>query len=80
MDSKVMILDDEPYNVMVVRKYLRDAGYSNLLALTDSSEALETIAREKPSLLLLDIVMPRQAGWTSFGPFDWMNKRGVSRC
>ena len=33
MDSRVMILDDEPYNVMIVRKYLRDEGYSNLLTL-----------------------------------------------
>ncbi|MGO9112932.1 MAG: HD domain-containing phosphohydrolase [Thermoguttaceae bacterium] len=62
MDSAVMILDDEPYNVMVVRKYLRDAGYSNLLSLTDSSEALKTIAEEKPKLLLLDIMMPKVSG------------------
>ena len=41
MDSTIMILDDEPYNVMVVRKYLRDVGYSNLLEFTDSSEALQ---------------------------------------
>jgi putative two-component system response regulator len=62
MDSTIMILDDEPYNVMVVRKYLRDVGYSNLLTLTDSSEALNTIAREEPSLLLLDIMMPQVSG------------------
>ena len=62
MESKIMILDDEPYNVMVVRKYLRDVGYSNLLTLTDSAEALKIIAREKPSLLLLDIMMPKVSG------------------
>ncbi len=62
MDSRVMILDDEPYNVMIVRKYLRDEGYSNLLTLTDSTAAMETIALEKPSLLLLDILMPKVSG------------------
>ena len=42
-----MVLDDEPYNVMVVRKYLRDVGYSNLLECTDSSAAMNIIAAEK---------------------------------
>jgi len=62
MDSTIMVLDDEPFNVMVVRKYLRDAGYSSLLECTDSSEAMRTIARNKPSLLLLDIMMPKVSG------------------
>jgi putative two-component system response regulator len=62
LDSTILILDDEPYNVMVVRKYLRDAGYTNLLALTDSTEALNVIAEKNPSLLLLDIMMPKVNG------------------
>ena len=62
LDSAIMILDDEPYNVMVVRKYLRDVGYTNLLECTDSSEALQIIAQKKPSLLLLDIMMPKVSG------------------
>jgi len=62
MDSAIMILDDEPYNVMVVRKYLRDAGYSNLLECTDSAEALNIISDKQPRLLLLDIMMPKLSG------------------
>ncbi len=62
LDSTVMILDDEPYNVMVVRKYLRGAGYSHLLECTDSSAALQIISEKKPSLLLLDIMMPKVSG------------------
>jgi putative two-component system response regulator len=62
MDSPIMILDDEPYNVMVVRKYLRDVGYTNLLESTDSTEALKIITQKKPSLLLLDIMMPKVSG------------------
>jgi putative two-component system response regulator len=62
LESKILILDDEPYNVMVVRKYLRDVGYKNLMTLTDSTEALATIAREEPALLLLDVMMPHVSG------------------
>jgi putative two-component system response regulator len=62
VDSTIMILDDEPYNVMVVRKYLRDVGYTNLLECTDASEAMTIIAQKRPSLLLLDIMMPNVSG------------------
>jgi putative two-component system response regulator len=62
MDSTIMILDDELYNVMVVRKYLRDVGYSNLLECTNPTEALTTIAQKRPNLLLLDIMMPKVSG------------------
>jgi putative two-component system response regulator len=62
MESKIMILDDEPCNVMVVRKYLRDSGYTSVVTLSDSQQALAMIADENPSLLLLDIVMPHVSG------------------
>ena len=62
MNSTIMILDDERYNVLVVGKYLRDVGYSNLLECTDSSTAIKIINQSKPSLLLLDIMMPKVTG------------------
>ena len=60
--SKILVLDDEPYNVMVVRKYLRDAGFSNVVTISDSSQAMRTIRKEMPRLLVLDIVMPQVSG------------------
>lgn len=62
LDAPIMVLDDEPYNVMVVRKYLRDVGYSNLLECINSSAAMNIIEQKKPSLLLLDIMMPKVSG------------------
>ncbi len=56
--EKIMMVDDEPINIKVVRKYLREAGYSNFAETSDASRALELIRRERPQLLLLDIVMP----------------------
>lgn len=62
MNCPIMILDDERFNVLVVSKYLRDVGYSNLLECTDSSAAIKIINQSKPSLLLLDIMMPKVTG------------------
>ena len=37
---KVMVLDDEPYNCLVVRKHLRDAGYTSVVAISNSRDYL----------------------------------------
>ena len=59
---KIMIVDDEQFNVMVFRRYLRDAGYRNIIHTSDSTAALDLLVRERPDILLLDIVMPGMNG------------------
>jgi putative two-component system response regulator len=62
LTSRILIVDDEPYNVTAIGKYLRDEGYTQVATLSDSSNALGVIADEQPDLLLLDIVMPQVSG------------------
>jgi putative two-component system response regulator len=56
--AKIMIVDDEPINVKVVRKYLRGAGYTNFLTSTDSTTCMQQITAERPDIVLLDYMMP----------------------
>jgi len=60
--ARIMIVDDEELNILVARKHLADAGYSNFLTVTDSSTAVARIKEEKPDLILLDIMMPEVSG------------------
>ncbi|HEX4130656.1 MAG TPA: HD domain-containing phosphohydrolase [Pirellulales bacterium] len=60
--AKVMIVDDEPINIHVVKRYLALEGYENFVTCSDSSEVMAAIGREQPDLLLLDIFMPRVSG------------------
>lgn len=60
--GKVLIVDDELSNVRVLKRYLTGAGYADILTTTDSSTAMQLIEREKPDLLLLDIMMPEVSG------------------
>ena len=60
--AKIMVVDDEPINIKVVQKYLKIAGYENFITTTDSTNALETVAREDPDIILLDIMMPQVDG------------------
>lgn len=61
-DSKIMIVDDEPINVKLVRKYLTLEGYQRLVSTTDPQQAVPMVIDEEPDALLLDIMMPRVSG------------------
>jgi putative two-component system response regulator len=60
--SRVMIVDDEPINVKVARKFVETLGYSDFVTLTESSRALDTLRQEMPDVLLLDLMMPKVSG------------------
>jgi DNA-binding response OmpR family regulator len=61
MTHKVLIADDEP-NIVVSLEYLmKRAGYQVLVA-RDGQEALDLLRRERPRLVLLDVMMPKKSG------------------
>lgn len=60
--SKIMIVDDEQLVIRVVRRFLSSDGYENFITLNDPREAIEAIDREKPDVVLLDIMMPHITG------------------
>ena len=59
---RVLIVDDEPINVLVVQESLRLAGYQNTLGEMDATKALDRIAKEQPDIVLIDIMMPEVNG------------------
>ena len=61
-DAKVMIVDDEAYNILVVRKFLQHIGYQNFITTTQAAETLELLTRELPDVILLDVSMPEISG------------------
>ncbi|MCC9643190.1 response regulator [Rhodopirellula sp. JC740] len=62
LPGKIMIVDDEIANVLVVKKYLERAGYRNFETTTDSSAAFRILESSMPDVLLLDINMPNVDG------------------
>jgi putative two-component system response regulator len=58
----IMIIDDESYNVLVVRKFLQHAGYEKFVTTTESPQAIELMKRDLPDIVLLDIMMPEVSG------------------
>jgi DNA-binding response OmpR family regulator len=58
----ILVVDDEPKIVDIVRAYLEREGYRVLVAY-DGQEALATTRRERPDLLVLDLMLPEVSGW-----------------
>lgn len=62
MSTAILIADDEP-NILVSLEFLmKREGYTVHLA-RDGVEALEVLRRERPRLLLLDVMMPGKTGF-----------------
>jgi DNA-binding response OmpR family regulator len=62
MSRKILIADDEPNIVISLEYLMKREGYTVLVA-RDGQEALDTIARERPDLVLLDVMMPKKSGF-----------------
>lgn len=60
---KVLIVDDEPFNVDYLEQELEELNYETLSA-ADGQEALALVQAEAPDLILLDIMMPVMDGFT----------------
>ncbi|MBR2154536.1 MAG: response regulator [Bacteroidaceae bacterium] len=54
---KVLVVDDVPLNVLLVKKMLSQFGFQILTA-ENGKVALDLIAKENPDLMLLDLMMP----------------------
>ncbi len=61
MGYKILVVDDEPNIVKLVESRLKANGYDVVCA-TDGEDGLAKARAEKPSLVLLDIMMPRMNG------------------
>jgi len=61
--GKIMIIDDEPALVEMVKARLEAADYS-VVSASNGEEGLVRIRDEKPDLVLLDILMPKKDGYS----------------
>ncbi len=62
MPSKILIADDEP-NILISLEYLMKREGFEVFVARDGDEALEALRRERPKLVLLDVMMPGKNGF-----------------
>jgi DNA-binding response OmpR family regulator len=62
MAAKILIADDSPNIRDILKMSLESSGYTVLLA-ENGEQALALFAREKPDLLIVDVMMPKSNGF-----------------
>ncbi len=62
MTHRILIADDEPNIVISLEYLMKRAGYEVSVA-RDGEEAIDAIRRERPALVLLDVMMPKKSGF-----------------
>jgi signal transduction histidine kinase len=62
-EMKILIIDDEPTNVALLKALLSESGYTRFKSITDSRLTLDTCKLFEPDLILLDLMMPQPDGF-----------------
>jgi putative two-component system response regulator len=60
--ARILVIDDEPMNVDLLRRLLERAGFSRVESTTDPREAATRYIEFRPDLILLDLHMPYMDG------------------
>jgi CheY-like chemotaxis protein len=61
-DSTVLVVDDDPALCELVRDVLGDSGYRVLTA-GHGLQALRLLDKERPCVMIIDLMMPMMSGW-----------------
>ena len=62
MDTKLLVVDDDPNICEILKLYFENEGY-NVKCANDGIEGINLFKIYEPSLVLLDIMMPKKDGW-----------------
>jgi CheY-like chemotaxis protein len=60
--ASILVVDDDPEIVSMLSTRLTKRGY-NVSTAADGHRALELAKRERPDIVLLDVMMPGKSGW-----------------
>ena len=62
-EARILIVDDEESNVLLLERALTHAGYCNITSTTQPREVSRLVAECEPDLILLDLMMPQMDGF-----------------
>ncbi|GAB4509286.1 MAG: response regulator transcription factor [Anaerolineae bacterium] len=62
MEHRILVVDDDKQVVQLLRSYLEEVGFQVFTA-HDGETALHILRRERPHLVVLDLMLPKRDGW-----------------
>jgi twitching motility two-component system response regulator PilH len=61
-NRKILVVDDSPTDLRLMSTPLQESGYQVITAV-DGEEALEKAVKEHPTVIVLDVVLPKKNGF-----------------
>ena len=63
MGKKILIVDDNELDREIMHRFLKKAGYDNIIMAETGQEGLDKARTENPDLVILDIMLPKIDGY-----------------
>jgi len=64
LNSRILLVDDQTSNVLLLERILQQGGYRNVTSITDSRQVIDQFRIFQPDLIVLDLMMPRVDGYS----------------
>jgi DNA-binding response OmpR family regulator len=61
--ARILVVDDQEDNVVLLQRILAKAGYTNVSTTTDPREVLPRVLESEHDLIILDLLMPHLSGF-----------------
>ena len=75
--AKILTVDDSGFIRTILKNILQEAGYTEIIEAETGKEGIEQYNREKPDLVLLDMILPDMNG---LDVLKALNKGGAKVC
>ncbi len=73
-ELRILVVDDEPANTILLAGMLRRWGFTNVVSITDPTRVVDAFTQGAPDLLLLDVGMPVLSGFDVMGLLEgWLH-------
>lgn len=79
LGRRILVIDDEEANVLLLQTLLEREGYRQVMCLTDPGAALDAFVAFDPHIVLLDLMMPGTDGYQLLEAFRRQGQQGVFR-
>ena len=73
--ARILVVDDEPINLILMEEILDEDGFNNVIYLDDPVKAIENYRTETIDLILLDLKMPVMNGYEFIQEIHGLTKK-----
>ena len=63
MGKKILIVEDNQTDLLIVKRYLSHAGYDGIVSAENVAEGIKKLETERPDLIILDTLLPDGNGF-----------------